>query len=114
MGPIGSMITGESNMLTTILKIPVLLAAAALIALPVTGMSQNTKGGEKGTATVPVAGGKGPVSAETLISRYTTLAGSEANAKSLVNGLRSGTTVTLTFPAERLIKQESGRARELA
>lgn len=83
-------------MLTTILKIPVLVATAALIALPVTGMSQNTKGGEKGTTTVPVAGGKGPASAETLIPRYTALAGSEANVKSLVNGLRSGTTVTLT------------------
>lgn len=74
----------------------VLLAAAVLLALPVAVMGQATKGGDTATTTVPVGSGKGPVTGEQLIQRYLTLAGSEANAKSLVNGLRNGTEVTLT------------------
>lgn len=83
-------------MLAKKLKFSVLLAAAALIALPVTGMSQGSKGSEKGTTTVPVGGGKGKVTAETLVTRYSPMAGSAANAKSLVNGLPVGAEVTLT------------------
>jgi hypothetical protein len=76
-------------------KVTVLLGAV-LVALPLTVAGQPTKGG--GTTTVPVGAGQGPVTGDTLIPRYTPLAGSSENAASLVNGLRNGTKVTLNWP----------------
>ena len=80
-------------------KVTILLAGAALLALPLAAVAQGKgKAGAGGstTTTVPVGGSQGPVTAESLITRYTSLAGSTENATSLVNGLRSGTPVTLT------------------
>lgn len=72
---------------------PVLLLGMMLLAVPVAGMSQG-KGADKGTTTVPVGGS---MTVESLVQRYTPLAGSSSNATSLVNGLRSGSLVTLTL-----------------
>ena len=67
----------------------VLLIASAVLAMP--GLVQAQ--GE-----TPTAGGKGgTVAAEQIIARYASLAGSEANAKSLVNGLRNGSGITLSW-----------------
>ena len=71
---------------------PVLLMGMMLLAVPIAGMAQG-KGADKGTTTVPVGGA---ATVESLIQRYTPLAGSDTNATSLVNGLRTGSTVTLT------------------
>jgi hypothetical protein len=65
-----------------------------MFAVPVAGFGQGAKGAEKGSTTVPVGG---PVTEQALITRYETLAASAANSTSLVNGLRSGTPVTLTY-----------------
>lgn len=77
---------------------PILLLGSALLATSIAAMAQDSgKGSSKGgTSVVPtVAGGSGNVSVESLITQYTGLAGSPENAKSLVNGLRTGDPVTL-------------------
>src|SRR5688500_8389280 len=76
-------------------KVTVLLAGAALVALPFAAIAQGKgksgNGGASGpTTTVPVGGSQGPVTIDNLITRYTPLAGSADNATSLVNGLRNG------------------------
>ena len=68
------------------------LLTATLLAVPAASMAQS-KGKPTTTTTVPVSGEK---TVESLVTRYTPLAGTEANAQSLVAGLRDGTTVTLT------------------
>ena len=73
---------------------PVLLLGTLLLAMPIAGMSQSAKGAEKGTTTVPVGAS---ATIESLIKRYTPIAGSDANAASLINGLRSGSSVTLVY-----------------
>ncbi len=66
----------------------VLLLAGALLAMPGVIQAQGV---------TPTAAGKGgTVSSEGLVNRYQGLAGGEANATSLVNGLRSGADITLT------------------
>jgi hypothetical protein len=72
-------------------KSSILLLAAALLGVPLTVAAQ-AKGGDKG----------GGASVESLITRYGALAGSwapnNANATSLVNGLRSGSQISLYGP----------------
>lgn len=80
--------------------------AAALLLAPAASMAQ-PKGKPPTTTTVPVGGGE--VTGESLVARYTSLAGSEANAKSLVNGLRSGTEVTLTAITQVTVKKTCTR-----
>jgi hypothetical protein len=65
--------------------------AAALVLVP--AAAAQSKGKPAGTTTVPVGAAK---TVEALVARYTQLAGSEANARSLVSGVRDGTTITLT------------------
>jgi hypothetical protein len=65
----------------------ILLFASALLALP---------GAIQAQGVTPTAAGKGnTVSADQLITRYSGLAGGAANAKSMVNGLRTGDDITL-------------------
>lgn len=71
-------------------KAPILLIAGALLIFPLVATAQS-----KGVTTT-AAGKGGVVSVDVLVSRYTTLAGSAANAKSLVNGLRTGADISLT------------------
>jgi hypothetical protein len=67
----------------------ILVIASAMVALPAVAFAQGV---------TPTASGKGgTVAADQIIQRYTTLAGGEANAKSLVNGLRSGNNITLSW-----------------
>ena len=66
--------------------------AATLLLVPAAAVAQS-KGKPPATATVPVGAAK---TVEALVTRYTPLAGSEANAQSLVQGVRDGTTITLT------------------
>lgn len=66
----------------------ILLFASALLALP---------GAIQAQGVTPTAAGKGgAVTADGLVKRYQGLAGGEANATSLVNGLRTGADITLT------------------
>lgn len=73
-------------------KITTALLTATLLAVPAASMAQS-QGKPPATTTVPVSGEKTVAS---LITRYTPLAGTEANAQSLVAGLRDGTPFTLT------------------
>ncbi len=67
----------------------ILLLASALLVMP---------GAIQAQGVTPTAAGKGgTVAADQIIQRYTTFAGSEANAKSLVNGLRTGDAIALTW-----------------
>ena len=75
---------------------PVLLLGTLLIAMPAASMAQGKGADKGGTSVVPTVGGAGKVSVDSLVQRYLTLAGSDANAKSLGNGLRDGTEITLT------------------
>lgn len=76
---------------------PVLLLGGVMLALSCASMAQDKGGGSKGgTSVVPTVGGAGKVSVESLVQRYLTIAGSEANARSLITGLRDGTEITLT------------------
>jgi len=69
----------------------ILLLASALLAMP---------GAIHAQGVTPTAAGKGgTVSADQLVQRYVTLAGGPANAKSLVNGLRTGADITLVGAA---------------
>lgn len=75
---------------------PVLLLGGVMLALSCATMAQDKGGGSKGgTSVVPTVGGAGKVSVESLVQRYLTIAGSEANARSLITGLRDGTEITL-------------------
>jgi hypothetical protein len=77
----------------------VLLLASALLAMPGVIQAQGV---------TPTAGSKGgAVSADGLVKRYQTLAGSEANAKSLVNGLRTGADVSLVGVGQDTIVYET-------
>jgi len=87
-------------------SISAMLAAAVLATLSLPAIGQADKGVVK---TIPVSVGKGPVNAEVLISRYSELAGSDINARSLVDGLRSGADVTLegtTIPGTCLVEEK--------
>lgn len=64
-------------------KVAAQLAASVFLALPAAALAQGTK-----ETTLPV---------ERLIERYTELAGSHSNAVSLVNGLRTGGSITLAY-----------------
>jgi hypothetical protein len=67
-----------------------LLVASGLLSMPVVIQAQGV---------TPTAASKGgAVGAEHLVARYATFAGGEANAKSVVNGLRNGGNITLTGP----------------
>lgn len=78
---------------------PVLLLGGLLIALPAVAQDASKGGTKGGTSVVPTVAGSGTVSPESLIQRYTKLAGSTTNATSLVNGLRTGDPVTLADAA---------------
>ena len=80
-----------------------LLIASTMFAMPTVLQAQGV---------TPTAGGKGgTVSADQLMQGYATLAGSDANAKSLVNGLRTGEDITLVgeaaAPTRVLLGQEA-------
>ena len=79
---------------------PILLLGSALLAVPVAAIAQDSsKGGGKGVTTVvPTAGSSGKLSPEGLVDHYKGITGSEANARSLVNGLHSGDPITLVGP----------------
>lgn len=83
-------------MLYTI-KTPVLLLSSAILALPLAAISQTTSGSTSTTSTTTsTTTGTQAVPTSRLLSEYTTLAGSQKNADSLVTGLRTGAQVTLT------------------
>ena len=66
----------------------IVVLASAMLAMPLAVQSQGS---------TPTAAGKGgTVAADQIVARYKTFAGGEANAKSLVNGLRNGADITLT------------------
>jgi hypothetical protein len=73
-------------------KASILLVASSLLMLPVAATAQSDNGAGVSTTT---AGKGGAVTAGALIDRYSVLAGSPENAKSLVNGLRSKSEVVL-------------------
>ena len=67
-----------------------LLIASGVLSMPVLIQAQGV---------TPTAASKGgAVGAEHIVARYTTFTGGEANAKSVVNGLRNGANITLTGP----------------
>jgi len=74
----------------------ILLLASSLLMLPIAATAQSNKDDGVSTTT---AGKGGAVTAGTLIERYSVLAGSPENAKSLVNGLRSKSEVVLVGPS---------------
>ncbi len=74
------------------LKTTTAALAAIFLLAPAAAIAQS-KGKPSATTTVPVGAAK---TVEALVTRYTPLAGSEANAQSLVTGVRDGTTITLT------------------
>jgi len=77
---------------------PVIALGGLLLAVSTSVIA--AQGGSKGgTSVVPTVSGSGNVSAEALIQRYGSLAGSADNATSLVNGLRTGDPITLTDAA---------------
>lgn len=77
-------------------RIGFLLLGSALTALPFVAAAQ-PRATPTATATDPAT--TAAVPADKLIEKYTPLAGSEQNAKSLVTGLRDGTRVTLSSPS---------------
>jgi hypothetical protein len=77
---------------------PVLFLGGVMLAVSCASMAQDKGGGTKGgTSVVPTVAAGGNVTIPTLIERYTPMSGSSANATSLVNGIRSGTAITLTM-----------------
>jgi hypothetical protein len=67
-----------------------------------------TSGAIQAQGVTPTAAGKGgTVSAESLVQRYEALAGGKPNAASVVNGLRTGTDITLEAPAVDQIVYET-------
>jgi len=77
-------------------KASILLIASSLLMLPVAATAQSDKAGGVNTTT---AGKGGAVTEGALIERYSVLAGSPDNAKSLVKGLRSKSEVVLVGPS---------------
>lgn len=77
-------------------RIGLLLLGGVLTAWPFVAAAQS-RAAPTATATDPAA--TSAVPANKLIEKYTPLAGSEQNAKSLVTGLRDGTQVTLSSPS---------------
>jgi hypothetical protein len=73
----------------------VLLIASSLLMLPVAATAQS----DKAAGVTTTASKGGAVTAGALVERYSALAGSPENAKSLVNGLRSKTEVVLKGPS---------------
>jgi hypothetical protein len=69
----------------------VLLLSGAILALPFAAISQTSS-----TSTSTSTSSTSNTEANRLATRYTTLAGSQQNITSLVNGLHNGTSVTLT------------------
>jgi len=84
----------------------VLLLASALLAMPGVIQAQGV---------TPTAAGKGgAVTAEGLVKRYQGLAGSEANAKSLVNGLRTGADISLVgVGADQIVYETRVKYKEV-
>lgn len=84
----------------------VLIIASAMLALPATAQAQGA---------TPTAGKGGSVSGDQLVSRYSTLAGGASNAKSVVNGLRNGADITLTFrgPDEPIFEKVQTGTRQV-
>jgi hypothetical protein len=77
-----------------------LLIASGLLGMPVLLQAQGT---------TPTAAGKGnTVGADQIVQRYASFAGGEANAKSLVNGLRNGVEITLSSTEEKCTQYEPG------
>jgi len=76
--------TSSEDLMFKTKRVALLLTASALVAFPFVTRAQ-TEGAAKTTE-----------SADRLIQKYTPLAGSEDNAKSLVTGLRDGTAVKLS------------------
>jgi hypothetical protein len=74
----------------------ILLLASSLLMLPLAATAQSDKAGGVSTTT---AGKGGAVTGGALVERYKGLVGSEANAKSLVNGLRTKSEVVLVGPS---------------
>lgn len=77
-------------------RIGLLLLGGMLTALPFVAAAQ-PRATPTATATDPAT--TAAVPADKLIEKYTPLAGSEQNAKSLVSGLRDGTQITLSSPS---------------
>jgi hypothetical protein len=71
----------------------ILLLASTLLMLPAAATAKEAQ------VTKTTASKGGAVNAAALVDRYKTLAGSEANAKSLVNGLRTQSEVVLVGPS---------------
>jgi hypothetical protein len=73
-------------------KASILLIASSLLMLPVAATAQS----DKPAGVTPTTASKGgALTASALVERYSALAGSPENAKSLVNGLRSKTEIVL-------------------
>ena len=77
----------------------ILVIASAMLGMPVAMQAQVT----------PTAAGKGStVGADQIIQRYASFAGGEANATSLVNGLRNGVEITLSWTEEKCTQHAQG------
>jgi hypothetical protein len=88
---------------------PVLFLGAVMLAVSCASMAQGKGGGTKGgQSVVPTVAGSGNVSAESLIQRYTPMAGTVENATSLVNGLRDSTEITLSITVVEKVKVQVG------
>ncbi len=77
-------------------RIELLLIGGALAALPLVVAAQAGRGTTTTTSTSTQSTAATTVPADKLIQKYTPLAGSEENARSLVTGLRDGTDITLS------------------
>jgi hypothetical protein len=85
-------------------KATILLLASSLLMLPAAAAAQSNK-----SAGVTTTAGKGQtVNAGQLIERYSASAGSPANAKSLVNGLRTKTEITLVGASTKTVCTPKG------
>src|SRR5579871_1394302 len=74
-------------------KISMLLVSGTILALPVVSIAQTTS---SSTGTTSTTSSTQSVPTNRMVQEYTTLAGSQNNAKSLVTGLRTGSQITLT------------------
>jgi len=72
----------------------ILLIGGVLAALPLLATAQTGRGSTTTATTSSTSSTTVP--ADNLVKKYSTLAGSEENARSLVKGLRNGTEVTLS------------------
>ena len=84
---------------------PVLLLGGVMLAVSCAATAQDKGGSKGGTSLVPTVAGTGKVTVESLVQRYLTLAGTpDANAKSLVTGVRDGTQIRLVAIVSEQIK----------